>query len=302
MPTNLLFATSSNPGLAQLLVDSGRFRLGQAELGRFKDGEIAYKILEPVNDQEVYVLGSTYPPAENFLELVTVINTLKINQVKKITLIIPYFGYAKSDRTNRPNVPVNARLFTKFLEFAGIDAVVALNLHSDLCVQNFSVPMIHLSAMSLFAQFVRNSFNLNNPTVASPDLGGVVRAQEFAKSFGLSQIITVEKYRPADDQAIDLRVDGNPKDKDIIIVDDMTQTGNTLIAAANSLKKLGAHKIYAAVTHLVYSGPALTNLITANIFEKFIITDSIPTPSNTKLPDQFTVLPISNLILNAIPE
>lgn len=296
---NLLFATESNQNLIDQISELTGLRLARYRLGRFADGEVSLHLDEPVALKVAFVLGSFSPPAENLIELLTLVNTLHINGVARVVAVIPYVGYGKSDRLDRPNIPVNVRLFIECLETAGVDQFVTVNLHSQLISRYFRVPQITLSAMPLFAEKLKTD-GLANLTVVAPDQGGIERASEYAKAVGQADIIVVEKHRPADDQTEVIKVEGVVAGRDLIMVDDMVQTGKTLTTAATELKKMGAKDIYVAATHFVYSAGALDPLGNDANIKKIYISNTIPAPEGVALSEKFTVLPIEPLLAAAL--
>lgn len=298
-----MFATGTNQALAKQIAAKAGWEWGKAELDRFADGEVRFVLKEDVAGQESAVLGSTSPPGENLLELVTIINTLKINGAKSVIAVIPYFGYAKSDRVERAGLPVNARLFAQFFKAAGADKVIAVNLHSEAVESFFKLPLVHLSSIPLladhFARLGEHSAGYDlNLMVATPDLGGEKRAREFADFLGVDHVVVVEKRRPADDQAEVVKVRDGVEGKDVVVVDDMVQTGGTLLAAGEALKKMGAKDIYIAVTHFVFSAGAVEKLAAVPYFKEIVITDTITPPEN--LPEKFKVLTVEPLLVNAL--
>lgn len=299
MDHNLLFATNSNSNLIGQITAQTGLRQAKYRLGRFADGEISFHLDEPVALKVAFVLGSFYPPAENLLELLTVINTLRINGTAKIIAIIPYLGYGKSDRLDRPNISVNARLLIETLELAGVDQFITLDLHSQLIARYFRVPLIHLSAMSLFASHLQKS-GLGNLIPVTPDRGGIDRASEYAKTANQNDIVIVENHRPHDDEAEVTKIIGDVKGKNVVIIDDMVQTGRTIVTAATELKKSGAQDIYVVTTHFVYSANALEPLSKDTNIKKIFVTNSIPTPPGINLSDKFEILPIEPLLVSAI--
>ena len=299
MDQNLLFATNSNPDLVAKICELTGLHQAKYRLGRFADGEISLHLDEPVALKVAFVLGSFYPPAENLLELFTLINTLHINGVAKVVAVIPYLGYGKSDRLDRPSIPVNARLFIQTLELAGVDQFITLDLHSPIINRYFRVPNLHLSYMETFAKHLSGQ-GLNQLTVVTPDQGGIDRASDYAKAVGATDIIVIEKHRPQDDQTEVVKISGQVEGRDLIMIDDMVQTGLTLITAAAQLKKLGARDIYVAAPHFVYSARAYDLFAKDDAFKKIFITNSIPVPEGTTLPEKFTVLPIESLLAEAI--
>jgi|CXWL01.1.fsa_nt_gi ribose-phosphate pyrophosphokinase len=299
MDQNLFFATNSNPDLVAKICELTGLHLAKYRLGRFADGEVSLHLDEPVALKVAFVLGSFCPPAENLIELLTLINTLHINGVAKIVAIIPYLGYGKSDRLDRPNIPVNARLFIETLEVAGADQFITVNLHSQLMNRYFRVPHLELSAMGLFAETFKQA-SLTDLTVVAPDQGGIDRASEYARAIGQNDIVVIEKHRPTDDQTEVVKVNGDVKGKNVILVDDIIQTGLTLITAAKALKDLGAHDIYLAATHFVYSAGALDRFLTDNNIKQIYTTNSIPFPSEITLPDKLKIVPIEPLLAEVI--
>ncbi len=299
MPDNLLFATNTNPNLVEKITKNTGLTLAKYRLGRFADGEVSLHLDEPVALKVAFVLGSYHPPAENLLELMTVVNTLRINGAAKIIAVIPYLGYGKSDRLDRPNIPVNARLFVQALELAGVDMFLTLNLHSHLINRYFRVPHTTLSFMPAFAKHLQG-LGLSDLTVVTPDQGGIERASEYAKTLGLTDIVVIEKHRPADDETEVVKIEGDVANRDLVIVDDMVQTGRTLMTAAAELKKMGARDIYVTATHFVYSAGSLEPLNNDANIKKIFITNSIPAPKEVSLPEKFAVLPVQPLLSEAI--
>lgn len=288
---NLLFTTSSNPNLAKSLIRKAHFRLGKYQLGKFVDQEIRLELKEKVSGKKVYALGSSLPPAENLLELLILINTLKINGAKKITAIIPYFGYSRSDHQYLPGTPINAKLMAQLIETAGAKKIITLNLHGKT-EDFFRIPITHLNAMPLLASYAKK-LKIKNLAVACPDKGGMPLAKEFAEVLNINEIIASEKRHPTPGQTKIIKIFGDPKDKNIILVDDMIQSGGTIARAAQAMKKLGAKDIYVAVAHLVPTGPALKILGSEKSIKQIIITNTIPLKN---LPNKVKVVDISNLI------
>ncbi len=302
MPEGLLFSTSASEHLVQPILSAARneltegLRPAQYRLGSFVDGEIMFYLDEPVKGKTCFVLGHTGAPAENLLRLLTIINTLKINGAKTVIPVIPYLGYSRSDKP-KPLQPINARLFAGFLKQAGASQVICLNLHSKIGEDFFTIPFIHLSALSLMAEHYL-SLNIPNVTIATPDQGGLARAREFAGYFGIKDIVSIHKSRPTDTTAEIRSVSGDVQGKNVLIVDDMIETGHTLIAAAKALRARGARKIYAAVTHCVYSAKGIEVITTRSLFTKILISNSLT--NHRKLPSNVSVVDIAPLFAKAI--
>ena len=286
MKKTLFFSTTNSSHLAVKVRKLAKLTQAKYRLGRFADGEILFYLDEEVSNKVCVVLGSTNSPAENFLEMLTIINTLKLNHAQKIIAVIPYLGYSRSDRV-KPLQPINAKLFIKFLEQAGVDKFITMNLHSPLVEKYFTKPNLHLSFMSTFADEI-SKLHLKDFSTGTPDLGGTDRALEFAYHLKLSDIVVVEKHRPTDDATEVTKITGDIKGKTIVLVDDMIQTGHTLVNAAIALKKKGAGDIYACATHCVYQAEGIKLLIRASLFKHIFITNTIS--NNIKLPSYVSIL------------
>jgi len=294
----LIFTTSSNPGLAESIASKANLLLGKCEIKRFIDHEISIRIKGSVKNRNVYVLGSSFPPAENLLELLILINTLRINGVRKITAIIPYFGYGRSDNQYQPGTSINARLMARMIRLAGVQKVIAIDLHSSRVENFFSIPLSHISALSIFAKYIKKQ-KIKNYAVASPDKGGVDRARILAALLGIKKIIKLEKRRPAVEQVRVVHVSGNVKNKNIIVVDDMIQSGKTIMKAAKALKERGANNIYVAITHLACPQVSIKKIQRVKYIKKIIVTNTIP-QFLQRLPNKFEVLKIDNLVAKNI--
>lgn len=297
MAESLLFSTSASPNLVEnLLINSPFLSPGQYRLGHFVDGEVMFYLDTPVKNTPCFILGHTGPPSDNLIAMLTIINTLKINGAKPIIPIIPYLGYARSDR-DKPLQPINSRLFARFFKLAGASKIICLDLHSKLNQEFFSLPVTHLSALPLMADFYQG-LKIPNLAIATPDLGGIDRAKLFAKSIGINSIIVIEKYRPSDNNAVSYKITGEVNNKNIILVDDMIQTGNTLLSAAKLLKSKGAKNLYVAATHCIFQSKGINLLTSTSIFKKILISNSQKPP--IKLPTKVYVLDISSLLAKAI--
>jgi len=288
---SLFFYTNSNISLAKKIAKISNLQIGKFEISKFKDLEILVFIKEKIKNKDVYVLGSTFPPSDNVLELLILINTLKVNGAKKITLIIPYFGYAKADHIDPPGSSLSAKLMVELIEIAGADKIIAIDLHSSKVKNFFKKPLLHLTAIPKLADYFKKK-NLQNLAVASPNMGGVKRAKKFAEILKLDKIITIKKYRPSFDTVKITQVVGEVKNKNVIIVDDMVQSGNTIISSVKALKSLGAKNIYLAISHLVFSGPGVKLFSKNTQIKEVVFTDTIS--AKTKLPSKFKMLSIAS--------
>lgn len=293
-----MFSTSASDHLFQPILGqvAEGLRPAQYRLGSFVDGEIMFYLDEPVKGKICFVLGHTSAPAENLLRLLTIVNTLKINGAKAVIPVIPYYGYSRSDKP-KPLQPINARLFAGYLKQAGASRVICLNLHSELDESFFTVPLVHLSAIPLFVESFRD-LNIPNTVVATPDRGGTGRALEFARLFGQKEIITVQKSRPSDTTAEIRSIIGDVAGKNVLIVDDMIETGHTLVAAAKALHARGARQIYVAITHCVYPAKGIKLITNTSLYTKILITNSLT--NHIELPNRVSVIDIVPLLAKAI--
>ncbi len=294
MQEKILFTTNTNPDIARKLFKWEVFRKGKASVKRFADQEISILIEEDVEGKEVSVLGSTNPPAENLLELLILINTLKENGAEKVHALIPYWGYAKADRIKPKGATLSAKLMANALELAGVDSVSIVNIHSQIAQDYFKVPFTYLDSIPLLAKDFRD-LDLTKVVVVSPDKGGVGRAENFAEVLGTKEVTYVYKNRPQFDEAKITEVNGDVKDKICIIVDDMAQSGGTLIENAKVLKQHGAIKVFIAVAHIVHTGGSIPKFDKDNNIDKVFFTNTI---AYTKpLSEKFKTIDITDLFL-----
>ena len=292
-----LFSTKSNPGLAMKLIEKAPcLAEGKCLISHYKDGEILVHIDENIKGRKVFVLGSTFPPAENTLELIILINTLKENGAKKIIVLMPYFGYGKQDKMKYSGDAMSAKLMANIINLAGADKIIALDLHSEMAGSYFK-KLKHLSAVDTLAAYFKN-IGLKKIVIISPDKGGIERAKRFASCLKIKKIVVIEKYRPKVDENKVIKIKGRVKGRNIIIVDDMTQTGGTLIESAKALKKEGAGDIYIALTHLVPTGPAIKNLEKDRNIKKIVVTDSIKLPPGLYKSKKFEIISCVDVFTN----
>lgn len=306
MPVELLFYTGSNESLAKEIIKKSKgLKKGKCLITHYQDGEILVHINEKVKGKKVFVVGATFSPAENALELIILINTLKENGAKEIVAIIPYFGYGKQDRIKYPGDAMSAKLMAKIIEDAGASKIIALDLHSRLVEKHFHKPIKHLSAVPLLAKYFQSHYLKNKTTikdwvVVAPDLGGVKRAREFAAVAGIKNITEIKKIRQRVDECQIIGMTGEINARNAVIVDDMTQTGGTLIAAATALKKHGAKKVIVMLTHLVHTGPAISNLRRDKFIDQIIFTDTTGYAKGIQKNKKFVMLSSAELFLNNI--
>lgn len=293
-----VFSGRANIPLAQKICQKLEIPLGKASIQDFADGEIKIKIEENVRGIDVFVVQPTHPPGENILELLLMIDAMKRASAERISAVIPYYGYARQDRKDEPRVPISAKLFADLIVTAGASRVLAVDLHAEQIQGFFNIPVDHLYATPVLIDYFSKS-ELSNLVVVAPDTGRANRARGFAKRLSDNiPIAIIDKRRPSPNEAEVITVVGDVEGKDVLIFDDIIDTGNTLIVAANSLKKQGAQKIMACATHAVFSKNSVAKLEVSNITQ-IIVTDTIqltPEKQNKKI----TVLSVSELLAEAI--
>jgi len=273
----MIFAGNANVNLAENISKYLDIPLGKADVGRFSDGEIMVEIKESVRGQDVYVLQPTCTPepAVNLMEMLVMIDALKRASAARITAVIPYYGFARQDR--RPysaRVPITARLSADMITAAGANRVVTVDLHSDQIQGFFDIPVDNIYGSPLLVEDMQKAYDLENVTIVSPDMGGVVRARAVAKAINADMAI-VDKRRPKANVAKVMNIIGDIEGRDCIIIDDMVDTAGTLCKAAQALMDRGANSVSAYVVHAVLSGPAVEN-VQNSALKELVVTDSIP--------------------------
>ena len=295
MSTFKLFSGSANPEFAKKVGDYLGMCVSDATLNKFSDGEISVQITQSVRGQDVYIIQPTCAPAnDNLMELLIMIDALKRSSAKSINAVIPYYGYARQDRKAAPRVPISAKLVADLLEKAGIDRVVTIDLHAAQIQGFFNIPADNLFGSILFVNYIKSK-NLKNPIIASPDIGGVASARQYADKLGYDLVIVDKKREKANESQV-MNIIGDVKGKDVILVDDMVDTAGTLVKAAEVLKEKGANSVMACCTHGVLSGPAYER-VANGVLDELVISDTIPTKKNAK---KITVLTASSIIGEAI--
>lgn len=273
-----IFSGSSNPVLANKIAEYLGTTLGALELKRFSDGEIWAKFKENIRGDDVFLIQSTHPPADNFMELLIMIDAAKRSSVSRITAVLPYYGYARQDRKDQPRVSITAKLVANLLTTAGADRVITMDLHAAQIQGFFDIPSDHLYASPVFLDLFRS--RNENLVVVAADLGGIKLARSYSKRLG-AQLVVIDKRRPKQNQAEVMNIIGEVEGKDILLVDDLIDTGGTFVSAIEALKSKGANNIYGAVTHPLLSGKAIER-IENSALNKLYVTDSIPLPSGIK--------------------
>ncbi|MBQ0096612.1 MAG: ribose-phosphate pyrophosphokinase [Bacteroidales bacterium] len=291
-----IFACRNSESLAEKIVEKLGAKLGQSNLLTFSDGEFQPAYEESVRGASVYIVQSTNPPVENLFELLLMIDAAKRASAHKVIAVIPYFGWARQDRKDRPRVPIAAKLVANLLTAAGCDRVMSCDLHADQIQGFFDVPVDHIYAQTVFLPYIKK-LKLKNLSVAAPDMGGAKRANSYAKKIGCPMIIC-HKTRAKANVVESITAIGEVEGRDIVIVDDMIDTAGTLCTAADVLMKMGAASVRACATHGVLSGAAIDNINRSSLKE-VIITDTIP-HDFTGLTDKITVLSIAPLFAEVI--
>ena len=293
-----IFTGNSNPGLARKICEYLSLPLGGAEVKTFSDGEIQIEIHENVRLKDVFVVQSTCSPVnDNLVELLLMIDAFKRSSARRITAVIPYYGYARQDKKVAPRVPISAKLVADMLTTAGADRIITMDLHAGQIQGFFNIPVDNLFAAPVLIEYIRNNFR-DEMVIVSPDAGGVERARAFAKRLN-ADLAIIDKRRDAPNQAKAMAVIGDVTDKVAIILDDMVDTAGTLTEAADAVKNAGAREIHACCAHPVLSGPAIDR-ITNSELKSMVVTDTIPLTERAAACDKIKVLTISQLVGEAI--
>jgi len=296
-----VFCGNSNPALAASICEKLEVPLGVAKVKRFSDGEVMVEIGENVRGRDVYVIQSTCAPTnENLMELLIMMDALKRASADTITVVIPYYGYARQDRKAAPRTPITSKLVADLITTAGAHRVVTIDLHAGQIQGFFNIPVDNLYAAPVILEHLRQRFvgEMDRLVMVSPDAGGTERARAFAKRLGCT-LAVIDKRRTGPNVAEVMHLIGDVKGKVAIILDDMIDTAGTLTQAAAALKEHGADTIYAAATHGVLSGPAIER-INNSVIEKVVITDSIPLGDKAGQTDKVRVLSVAELLAEAI--
>ncbi len=292
-----IFSGNANIDLAKKIAKCLGKPLGDVLVGTFSEGEIRVKINEDVRGRDVFIVQPTCPPTNNnLMELLIMMDAVKRASARRITAVMPYFGYARQDRKDQPRVPITAKLVANILVEAGADRVLTMDLHASQIQGFFDIPLDHLFAVNVIVDYFKKK-KMKDLVVASPDVGGIKMARAYAKRLG-ADLVVVDKRRIDDKHTETMNILGEVKGKNIVIVDDLVATASSMCEAAAALKKAGGLKIFAAVSHPILSGPAIERIRKSPI-EEFVVTDSIPLTAEKKDP-VFKVLSIAELLAEAI--
>jgi ribose-phosphate pyrophosphokinase len=293
-----IFTGNSTLQLSKKICDYLAVPLGEAKVKRFSDGEIQIEIRENVRSKDVFIIQSTCCPVnDNLVELLLMIDAFKRSSAKRITAVIPYYGYARQDKKVAPRVPISAKLVANLLTIAGANRVITMDLHAGQIQGFFDIPVDNLFAAPVILDYIKTQFK-DHLVIVSPDAGGVERARAFAKRLN-ADLAIVDKRRDAPNQAKAMAVIGDVKDKVAIILDDMVDTAGTLTEAAEALSQKGAREIHACCSHPVLSGPAIDR-IKNSMLQTVVVSDTIPIRPEAADCKKFIVLSISKLIGEAI--
>ncbi len=292
-----IFTGNANRELVKNICQELGNTLGACDVTHFSDGEINVNIGETVRGCDVFIIQSTNTPVnDNLMELLILIDAVKRASAGRINAVIPYYGYARQDRKTKAREPITAKLVANLLTTAGADRVVGMDLHAGQIQGYFDIPVDHLSAVPILAEYFKDIVD-EDTVIVSPDLGGVTRARTFANILDLP-IAIIEKRRPKANVSEVMNVIGDIEGKNVILVDDIIDTAGTIVKAASVLKSFGAKKVYGCATHGVLSGPALDRIQNSEL-EKFVISDTIPLSEMARV-DKIEVVSVAPIFAEAI--
>ena len=294
-----VFSGTANLPLAEEICRHLGIAIGKANTSRFSDGEYNFQILENVRGQDCFLVQPTCPPVDqNIMEMLIMLDAFRRSSAKRITAVIPYYGYARKDRKDRPRVPISSKLVANLISEAGADRVLLFDLHAGQIQGFFDIPADHLYAAPVLVKYFQD-LALPDLTVVAPDAGGVERARAYAKRLG-AELAIIDKRRDYDrlGEVEVLHVVGEVEGRTALIVDDMIDTAGTLVKAAEALKRNGAETVYATATHAVFSGPAIQR-IEASPIKEVVVTDTIPTERSGQS-TKVTSMSVAALLAQAI--
>ena len=293
-----IFSGNSNRQLAEKICNYLDVDLGKLNISQFSDGELSIAFDENIRNENVFIIQSTNPPAENILELMLILDAAKRASAKTVTIVIPYFGYGRQDRKDRPRVPISSRVILDMAVGLGVDRIVSMDLHSSQIQGFVNVPFDHLySRMALFNELKKMNLDEETGVVLAPDVGSAKMSQAYAKSLGISFAL-IDKRRPKANQAVVANLVGDLKNKKVLIIDDMIDTAGTICNAADAAMDNGAISVTAIATHPVLSGPAVDRLMNSKI-DKVIVCDTIEI-TDDKIFNKLEVISVANVFGEAI--
>jgi ribose-phosphate diphosphokinase len=290
-----IFAGSASLELASKIAEGLGISLGDMEVEHFADGEFSVYYKDSIRGKDVFLIQSTYPSSDNMMELLLMIDAAKRASAHYIAAVIPYFGWARQDRKDKPRVSIGAKLMADLLGTAGVTRLITMDLHADQIQGFFNVPVDHLYASTVFIDYLRSTSNLDRTVVATPDVGGAKRANSYAKFLGVPMVIC-HKSRAKANEVAEMTIIGDVKDKDVILVDDIVDTAGTICKAADLMMRNGARSVRAIASHAVLSDPA-TERIEASSLTEMIFTDSIPLRKHS---DKIHIVSVAGVFAEAI--
>lgn len=291
----LVFSGSNSRYLAEKICLSLGCPLGQMNIQHFADGEFAVSYEESIRGRDVFLVQSTFPNSDNLMELLLMIDAAKRASAHSIIAVIPYFGWARQDRKDQPRVSIGAKLIADMLGTAGINRLITMDLHADQIQGFFNVPVDHLYASSVFLEYINSSLDIDNLCIATPDVGGTKRASSYSKYLGVPMVIC-HKSRLRANEVAEMRIIGDVTGLDVLLVDDMVDTGGTITRAANLMIENGAKSVRAIASHAVMSDPA-SSRVDQSALTEMIFTDSIP---YSKKCAKVKVLSVADMFAKAI--
>jgi ribose-phosphate pyrophosphokinase len=298
MGTNIkIFSGNANRPLAEQIAKAYGIPLGATEHKKFQDGELWVKYNENVRGADVFLVQPTNSPSDNLIELLIMVDAARRASAERITAVIPYFGYARQDRKDQPRVSITAKLVANLLTTAGADRVLTMDLHAPQIQGFFDIPLDHLYSSTIFCEYFRRK-KIPDLVVMAPDVGGIRMARAYAKRLE-APLAVVDKRRLAANQAKAVNVIGEVDGRNVLIVDDLVDTGGTLVEAVQAIKKKGAKKIYAACTHAILSGKAAERIQACEDLEELAVTDTVWIPEEKRVP-KLQILTVANLFAEAI--
>ncbi|GAA4313734.1 ribose-phosphate pyrophosphokinase [Nibribacter koreensis] len=294
-PTVKIFSGTESRYFAEQVAAAYGTTLGDLTIQRFSDGEVSVHFNESVRGCEVFLIQSTFPPADNLMELMLLVDAARRASAHKVIVVMPYYGYARQDRKDKPRVSIGAKVMANAIQSVGADRLMTCDLHAGQIQGFFDIPVDHLDGSAIFVPYLR-SLNLGQDLIfASPDVGGVVRTRSFAKVFGVEMVVC-DKHRKRANEIASMQVIGDVEGMDVVLVDDLVDTAGTITKAAELLKAKGAKSVRAIATHGVLSGPAYER-IENSVLEELVISDTIPLKQQSS---KIKVLTFSDLFARAI--
>jgi len=289
-----IFSGQGSRDLAEKIAQAYGKPLGMSSYKRFKDGEIHFSYDESVRGCDLFIIQSTIPPADNLFELLLMIDAARRASAKYVTVVVPYFGYARQDRKDKPRVAIAAKLVANLLSAAGANRIMTCDLHAGQIQGFFDIPVDHLDGSYIFIPYIK-AHNFNNLVFASPDVGGTTRTRAYAKYFE-AEMVVCDKHRKRANEIASMQVIGDVKDRDVVLVDDIIDTAGTMARAADIIKEKGAKSVRAVCTHAVLSGNAYENINNSSL-EELVVTDTI---ANIQANEKIKIISVAGLFAKGI--